>query len=196
MLTDIVIILDRSGSMHGQVNDTIGGVNAFIEKQREVEGQARVTVALFDHEIQILHDRMRLDEVPPLTTDTYIPRGGTALRDAVGKTLGNLREQQANEVEKPDATIVMIVTDGEDNHHNQEYTMDQVKALVKEATEKHGWEIHFLSAKLDAFRAGAQQMGIHTGTTMSWAGDKGGYNAAIDYMTLNATRVRMKKKQA
>ena len=143
-LTELVFILDRSGSMAGLEKDTIGGFNAMIEKQRGEPGEALISTVLFDNETEVIHDRIPLDRVPALTEKEYFVRGCTALLDAVGGAIhhiGNVHKY-AREEDRPEKTLFVITTDGMENASHF-YTYDQVKAMIQRQQEKYGWE--FLS---------------------------------------------------
>lgn len=152
-LTEIIFILDRSGSMHHLESDTIGGYNSFLEKQKSEEGEAVVTTVLFDDKYEVLHNRVDIKEVQPITNKEYFARGSTALLDAVGKTIKEAEHRQkfTAEAETPGKTIVVIITDGMENA-SQEYNLDTVKKMVTAQQEKHGWEFIFLGANIDAVK--------------------------------------------
>ena len=150
-LTEIVFILDRSGSMAGLEADTIGVFNAMIEKQKAEPGQALVSTVLFDSEIQVIHDRVPLEKIPPLTEKEYSVRGCTALLDAVGGAIhhiGNVHKY-AREEDRPEKTLFVITTDGMENA-SRRYSYDRVRAMVRRQQEKYGWEFLFLGANIDA----------------------------------------------
>ncbi len=150
-LTEIVFILDRSGSMAGLEADTIGGFNAMIEKQKGEPGQALISTVLFDNEIQVIHDRVPLGKIPPLTEKEYFVRGCTALLDAVGGVIhhiGNVHKY-AREEDRPEKTLFVITTDGMENA-SRRYGYDRVRAMVQRQQEKYGWEFLFLGANIDA----------------------------------------------
>ena len=156
-LTEIVFILDRSGSMAGLEADTIGGFNAMIEKQKAEPGQALVSTVLFDNEIQVIHDRVPLEKIPPLTEKEYFVRGSTALLDAVGGAIhhiGNVHKY-AREEDRPEKTLFVITTDGMENASHR-YTADQVRQMIKRQKEKYGWEFLFLGANIDAVQTAAR----------------------------------------
>ena len=156
-LTEIVFILDRSGSMAGLERDTIGGFNAMIAKQRREAGNAYISTVLFDNVSQVLHDRVRLDRVPVMTEKDYYVRGCTALLDAVGEAIrhiGNVHKY-AREEDRPEKTIFVITTDGMENA-SRVYTYEQVKRMIQEKQEKQGWEFLFLGANIDAAREAAR----------------------------------------
>ena len=150
-LTEMVFILDRSGSMQGLEKDTIGGFNSMIEKQRKEEGEALISTVLFDHEIEVIHDRESLDEVKDLTEEDYYVRGCTALMDAVGGAIhhiGNVHKYIRNE-DVPEHTIFVITTDGMENASTK-YTQEKIKKMIERQKEKYGWQFIFLGANIDA----------------------------------------------
>ena len=158
-LTEMVLILDRSGSMHGLEADTIGGFNSTIEKQKKVDGKAFVTTVLFDDVSEVIHDRVDLQKVKPITSNEYFVRGCTALLDAVGSTINHIKgiHKYARPEDVPAHTVVVITTDGYENA-SRKFTRDQVKSMIAEQ-EKAGWEFVFLGANIDAVEA-AGEIGI------------------------------------
>ena len=173
-LTEMLFILDRSGSMSGLETETIGGFNSLIEKQKKVEGSAIVSTVLFDGEMNVIHNRVDLKEVKELTDKEYYARGCTALLDAVGRSVKHIRKVQKAlpEEEKPEHTIVVITTDGEENS-SCEFTLDKVKRLVKRMQEKHCWEFLFMGANIDAISA-AGRIGISANRAVRYKSDKRG----------------------
>ena len=156
-LTELVFILDRSGSMAGLEADTIGGFNAMIDKQRAEAGEAYVSTVLFDNESTVIHDRVPLDKVPKLTNRDYYVRGCTALLDAVGGAIhhiGNVHKY-AREEDRPEKTLFVITTDGMENA-SRRYTYDKVKAQISRQKEQYGWEFLFLGANIDAAKEAAR----------------------------------------
>ena len=156
-LTEIVFILDRSGSMAGLEDDTIGGFNAMIEKQKNEEGDAFVSTILFDNYIEVIHDRVDIRKVRPMTRRDYYVRGCTALLDAVGRTIrhiGNVHKY-AREEERPEKTLFVITTDGMENA-SREYSYERVRRMIEHEKEKYGWEFIFLGANIDAAREAAR----------------------------------------
>jgi len=178
-LTEIVLIVDRSGSMEGLELDTVGGVNALIAKNKQLEGEALITTVLFDHEMLTLHDRLDIREVQPLTQRDYQPRGCTALLDAVGATIEHIamihRYLPATHV--PQHTIFAITTDGLENA-SKKFTYAQVKALIEKQTQA-GWEFLFLGANIDA-AAEAGRMGIAPTRAAQYVSDSQGSEVAYD----------------
>ena len=150
--TEIICILDRSGSMGGFEDDTIGGFNAFLERQRAVDGRARLTLVLFDDRYELLCKHTDLENVEPLSAKSYFVRGSTALLDAVGKSVNEAKGwiDGAHPDERPENVIVLVVTDGYENA-SKEYTGMQIRDLVA-ATQADGWEYVFLGADIDAFQ--------------------------------------------
>lgn len=158
--TEMVFVLDRSGSMSGLAADTIGGFNELIEKQKKIEGDAYVTTVLFDHEYEVLHDHVALGEVAPLTDKEYFARGSTALLDAVGRTIDSVgaRLAAAPEEERPEHVVFVITTDGRENS-SREYTAKQVREMIEHQQQKYSWQFVFLGANMDAVSE-ARNLGI------------------------------------
>lgn len=158
--TEMVFVLDRSGSMSGLAADTIGGFNELIEKQKKIEGDAYVTTVLFDHEYEVLHDHVALGEVAPLTGKEYFARGSTALLDAVGRTIDSVgaRLAAAPEEERPAHVVFVITTDGRENS-SREYTAKKVREMVEHQQQKYSWQFVFLGANMDAVSE-ARNLGI------------------------------------
>ena len=156
-LTEIVFILDRSGSMAGLEEDTIGGFNAMIRKQRREEGQAVVSTVLFDNHTEVIHDRIDIHNISPMTRKEYYVRGCTALLDAVGKSIrhiANIRKY-AREEDRPEKTVFVITTDGMENA-SREYSYEKVRRMIEHEKEKYGWEFLFLGANIDAAKEAAR----------------------------------------
>ena len=156
-LTEIVFILDRSGSMAGLEDDTIGGFNAMIEKQKAEAGSAYVSTVLFDNVSEVIHDRADLREIQPMTRKDYYVRGCTALLDAVGGAIhhiGNVHKY-AREEDRPEKTIFVITTDGMENA-SREYSYPRVRKMIQHQQETYGWEFLFLGANIDAAKEAAQ----------------------------------------
>lgn len=159
-LTEIIFILDRSGSMGYLTQDTIGGYNTFIENQKKEEGEALVSTILFDNKYEILHNGVNISDVQPLTDKEYYVRGMTALLDAVGKTINEVgdRLNKTKEEDKPSKVIMIITTDGQENN-SKEFNSQQIKDMITRQTEKYNWQFMFLGANIDAVRE-AESIGI------------------------------------
>lgn len=181
MKTEIICILDRSGSMGSMLTETIEGFNSFIDEQKAVKGKAKVTLVQFDNKYDVIYSGVKLKNVPVLDTNTFKPRGMTALLDAIGKTLTEQKERITNE-KWADKVIVVILTDGHENA-SQEFKTDTVKKLTKDAQDE-GWSFVYLGANQDAIVA-AQQFGIDTKSTLNVVS---GYAATSTGM-LSATRM-------
>ena len=189
-LTEIVFILDRSGSMAGLEADTIGGFNAMIEKQRKEPGEAIVSTVLFDNECEAIHDRVPLDRVPALTEREYFVRGCTALLDAVGgaiRHIGNVHKY-AREEDRPEKTLFVITTDGMENA-SRRFTYDRLKAMIKRQKERYGWEFLFLGANMDAAREAAR-FGIGADRAANYHADSEGTNVIYETVGEAITQVR------
>ena len=189
-LTEIVFILDRSGSMSGLEKDTIGGYNSLIKKQKKEEGEAYISTVLFDDRTEVLHDRVGLDKIKPMTEEEYYVRGCTALLDAVGGAIhhiGNVHKY-AREEDRPEKTLFIITTDGQENSSRM-YTYEKVKRMVERQKKKYGWEFLFLGANIDAV-AEAGRFGIKPERAVNYECDEIG--TAVNYRALNkaVSRVR------
>lgn len=170
-LSEIVFLLDRSGSMSGLEKDTIGGFNAMIEKQKKEEGEALISTILFDHEMKILHDRVPVQDVKPISEKDYQVRGCTALLDAMGGAIhhvGNVHKYARNE-DVPEHTIFVITTDGMENASSY-YSSSKVRTMVERQKEKYGWEFLFLGANMDAIAA-AKNFGIEEDKAVEYRSD-------------------------
>ena len=178
-MTELVFILDRSGSMSGLESDTIGGFNSMIAKQKRQTGEALVSTVLFDHESVVIHDRVPLEKVAPMTEEDYFTRGCTALLDAVGGAIhhiGNVHKYARKE-DVPQKTLFVITTDGMENA-SRIYSYDKVKAMIDHEREKYGWEFLFLGANIDA-AAEAKRFGIDADRAVDYKCDKQG--TALNY---------------
>lgn len=173
-ITEMVFILDRSGSMSGLESDTIGGFNSMIQKQKDLGGEAYVSTVLFDHTNEVLHSRVKLSEVQPMTKKEYHTRGSTALLDAVGRAINYISVVHNNAApeEVPEHTIFTIITDGMENSSHQ-YSRAQVKSMIEERQEKHGWEFLFIGANIDAVRE-ASHIGISARRAVNYVADAEG----------------------
>ena len=179
-ITEIVFILDRSGSMSGLEEETIGGYNSLIKKQRDLPGEAVVPTVLFDNQYEVLHDRINIKAVKPVTAEEYYVRGNTALLDAMGKTInkiGNAQKQTAPKY-RADKVIVVITTDGMENS-SREYSLKKVKSMVEHQQNKYGWEFLFLGANMDAIST-AGQMGIRADRASNFHADRDGVDVQYE----------------
>lgn len=180
MATEIVFVLDRSGSMSGLEGDVIGGFNSFVKEQQVLKDEARLTTVLFDDKYEILHERKNIKDVKPITKDEYYVRGSTALLDAIGKTIKTLKKQIA----RTDKVIFVINTDGYENA-SVEYTNEKIKELVEKMKNKRKWEFVFLGANIDSFATGRALGVTWTGNyTSSKEGVVSVYNT-VSTMTSN-----------
>jgi len=184
-LTELVFILDRSGSMGGLESDTIGGFNSLIDKQQKEDGEAIVSTVLFDDTCEVIHDREDIEKVSKLTEKEYYVRGCTALLDAVGGAIhhiGNVH-QYARSEDRPEKTLFVITTDGLENA-SKRYSFKDVKRMIERQKEKYGWEFLFLGANIDAIEV-AGQMGISEGRATNYHADCAG--TALNYKVLERT---------
>ena len=184
-LTEIVFILDRSGSMAGLEEDTIGGFNALIEKQRTEPGEAYVSTVLFDNFSEVIHDRVALDWVPKMTRKEYYVRGCTALLDAVGGAIKHIStvHRYAREEDRPEKTLFVITTDGMENA-SRRYHYPEVRQMIEKQKRDHGWEFLFLGANIDAAREAAR-FGITEDRAANYHADRQG--TAVVYEAVSET---------
>ncbi|OUP03985.1 hypothetical protein B5F36_07220 [Anaerofilum sp. An201] len=182
-LTELVFILDRSGSMQGLEGDTIGGFNAMLEKQKKEPGEAFVSTVLFDDHAEILHDRVKVEEVRPITDAEYYVRGCTALLDAIGgaiRHIGNIHKYARSE-DVPEHTLFVITTDGMENA-SRRYSAQEVKQMIQRQKEKYGWEFLFLGANIDAVQT-AGHLGITPDRAVNYHSDSMG--TRLNYETVS-----------
>ena len=182
-LTELVFILDRSGSMQGLEADTIGGFNSMIEKQKKEEGEAYVSAVLFDDRMEVLYDRVELQKVEPMTDRQYYVRGCTALLDALGGAIhhiGNVHKY-AREEDVPEKTIFVITTDGMENA-SRTYSLDRVRRMVERQQKQYHWEFLFLGANIDAI-AEASRFGIHASRAANYVHDSAGTKLNFDVLS-------------
>jgi von willebrand factor type A domain-containing protein len=178
---ELVFILDRSGSMGGLESDTIGGYNSMLSKQKkEKTGKVSVTTVLFDDQYELLYNQVPIEKVSPMTEEEYYVRGSTALLDAIGKTVMQVKANQ-DKKEIKDKVLFVIITDGMENA-SREYRADQIKKLIEERKEKNNWEFLFLGANIDAIGA-AKDLGIDSSRAVRFKSDKKG--TAKNYEVLN-----------
>jgi len=183
-LTELVFILDRSGSMSGLESDTIGGYNAMLKKQQQEAGEAVVTTVLFDDQYELLHDRINIKGIRPISAREYYVRGCTALLDAIGKTIQKIAnvQQHTSEEERAEKVLFVITTDGMENA-SKEYSYKKIRSLVEKQQKKYGWEFIFLGANIDAIAAAAD-LGISADRSANYHADSAGtqlnYEAVSD----------------
>ena len=189
-LTELVFILDKSGSMAGLETDTIGGFNAMIERQRQDQGEALVSTVLFSNRSTVIHDRVNLRKIEPLTERQYFVGGSTALIDAIGSAIhhiGNVHKY-AREEDRPEHTIFVITTDGMENASHA-YSSDEVKAMVQRQKEKYGWEFLFLGANIDAVETAAH-FGIGEDRAVTFHNDSEGQALNYAEVSIAVSQVR------
>lgn len=172
--TEIVFILDRSGSMALLADDTIDGYNSFIEEQKSLRGDSRLTTVLFNHEYSLLHDSIDLNKVKPIANKDYVPAGTTALLDAVGFTINfiNDRITHTSKEDKPNKVIFVITTDGNENA-SREFSKHRIKTMITHQTDEHGWKFLFLGANIDAITV-AESYGIAGGQSCNYTASAAG----------------------
>ena len=188
MKTEIVCIIDRSGSMQAIRQDAIGGFNQFLEAQKAVPGEALFTLALFDHEYLLVQDAVPLDNANPMSNETFVPRGTTALLDAIGRTVNSIGARLHASQSKPDKVIVLILTDGAENA-STEFSSAKIKEMIEHQQQKYAWEFVFLGANQDAITAGAA-IGIPAHNTVQFAADAQGTADAYRSMSVMSTAYR------
>ena len=189
-MTELVFILDRSGSMYGLEQDTIGGFNSMLEKQKQQPGDVFVTTILFDNKLEMLHDRLPLASVAPMTDKDYTVRGSTALLDAVGSTIHHIARihKYAHPDYRPEKTLFVIITDGMENA-SRKYSADKVKQMIERQKEKYGWEFIFLGANIDAVEA-AGNIGIAPEMAVNYHCDSQGTQLNYDVISEAVCAVR------
>ena len=189
-ITELVFILDRSGSMAGLESDTIGGFNAMIEKQKKETGECYISTVLFDNVSEVLHDRVRLSDIKPMTDKEYTVRGCTALIDALGGAIhhiGNIHKYARPE-DVPEHTMFIITTDGMENA-SQQYSSEQVKRMIERQKEKYGWEFLFIGANIDAVET-ARRYGINEDRAVNYNADAKGTGILYESVACAVTNVR------
>ena len=190
--TEMVFILDKSGSMAGLEDDTIGGFNSMIEKQRAIPGEAIVTTILFDSTISRLHDGVNIRNIEPMTSKDYTAGGCTALLDAVGTTISTVHTRQKKMEEKPDHTVFVIITDGAENS-SREYSYQEVQKMIRNRRKNSGWEFIFLGANIDAIET-AGSLGIHKDRAANYHADKKG--TAVNFEAVGSVLCTLRENGA
>ncbi len=195
--THITVILDRTGSMDSIRDDTIGGFNTFLKKQKEVPGIATFSLVQFDSQdpYEVIHDFKLIDVVPELTKETYVPRASTPLLDAMGRGINDL-EQKINVLDKkkqPEKVVMVIITDGLENA-SREFKRDQVMKMIQDKKENHNWQFVFLSADLDAIDE-AELLGVKASSSLAFMKDRRGLNDVFDSLSEKMCCFRINKSQ-
>ena len=195
-LIELVFILDRSGSMSGLETDTIGGFNSMIANQKKGEGEAIVSTVLFDDQAEVLHDRINIEKIEPMSDEQYYVRGCTALLDAVGGAIhhiGNIHKYARDE-DRPEKTLFIITTDGLENS-SKIYNYDRVKNMIERQKESFGWEFIFLGANIDAVEV-AGRFGIKASRAVNYESDSKGTQLNYRIISETVTRMRQTKSAA
>ena len=197
-LTEMVFILDMSGSMYSLTDDTIGGYNTLLNEQKAKEGEANVTTVLFNSKSKVIHDRKDIKKVKNLTSKEYVPMGNTAMLDAVGNTIQSIGQKLANmpEEERPGNVVVTIITDGMEND-SREFNWEQIQSMIKEQREKYSWIFTFIGANIDVMDI-SQRMGIDSRLAKSYTASKDGTGSVYKAMsmTLGASRSMTRKRNS
>ncbi len=195
-ITELVFVLDRSGSMHGLESDTIGGFNSMIKKQQTEEGLAYVSTVLFNEKSEVIYDRIQITEVPEMTEKDYIVGGSTALLDAIGSSIKHIRNihKYIRAEDIPEHTIFAITTDGLENTSHK-YDYESVKSLIEECQEKLGWEFLFFGANIDAISEAAK-VGIRAKSVTNYVADACGTSALYAELSeaISSFRTERRKK--
>lgn len=191
LTTEIIVIMDRSGSMHSTQDDAIGGFNSFAEEQRKVGGQCRLTLAQFNTDILTCCESKDIADVEPLNNKSYAPDGMTALLDAVGVTVTNAKKRFDNlsEDKRPEKVFVVVITDGHENS-SREYKKSQIKDIIEQYQNEHKWEFIFLGANIDAFAEGGG-LGVAVRSTLQYGATSVGTRAAYTSLSGGLKKARL-----
>lgn len=189
-VTEMVFILDRSGSMAGLESDTIGGFNSLIEKQKKLDGKAYVSTVLFDNLTEVIHDRVEIQNIKPMTEEEYFVRGCTALIDAIGGAIHHIANihKYARPEDVPSHTVFVIITDGAENA-SRHYTSDRVKAMIEKEKEQYGWEFMFIGANIDAVET-AREYGIDESRAVNYNADTVGTSIVYEAVESAVNSIR------
>lgn len=189
-VTEMVFILDRSGSMAGLESDTIGGFNSLIEKQKKLDGKAYVSTVLFDNLTEVVHDRVEIQNIKPMTEEEYFVRGCTALIDAIGGAIHHIANihKYARPEDVPSHTVFVIITDGAENA-SRHYTSDRVKAMIEKEKEQYGWEFMFIGANIDAVET-ARKYGIDESRAVNYNADTVGTSIVYEAVESAVNSIR------
>ena len=190
--THITVILDRSGSMESICDDTIGGLNAFVEQQKAGFGEATLTLVQFDSQdpYEVIHHFMPIGDVPALTRQTYVPRGSTPLLDALGRGINDIEASigKLNDDERPEKVIIAVITDGQENS-SREFSKEQVEKMIKSKSSEAGWEFMFLSADLNAIED-AQRLGFSRDATVAFEKSSHGVSCSMARLSESVSEIR------
>jgi uncharacterized protein YegL len=191
-LSEIICVIDSSGSMKLIKNDAIGGFNSFLNEQKKLPGEATLTLIQFNTDYEVIHENKPLSDVSPINDKDYIPRGSTALLDAIGKAVDSTGRRLANtpEENRPEKVIVAILTDGKENASTS-YDLSKIKDMIRHQKEKYSWEFIFLGANQDAF-AEAAKIGIDSKDTLNFAATDDGIRSAYSDMSNSISTYRKK----
>lgn len=189
-VTEMVFILDRSGSMAGLESDTIGGFNSLIEKQKKLDGKAYVSTVLFDNLTEVVHDRVEIQNIKPMTEEEYFVRGCTALIDAIGGAIHHIANihKYARPEDVPSHTLFVIITDGAENA-SRHYTSNRVKAMIEKEKEQYGWEFMFIGANIDAVET-ARKYGIDESRAVNYNADTVGTSIVYEAVESAVNSIR------
>ncbi|MFS0862361.1 vWA domain-containing protein [Fredinandcohnia sp. 179-A 10B2 NHS] len=192
-VTEVVFILDKSGSMSGLEADTIGGFNSMLKKQKQAEGEAFVTTVLFDHNYELLHDRINIRGISPITERDYEVGGTTALLDAIGFTIQKISnvQKRTSKEERADKVLFVITTDGMENA-SREFTSEKIKKMVQHQKEKYGWDFMFLGANIDAVSTAAE-FGIDEDFAVDYHADNIGTQLNYEMVSEAVEKIRSGK---
>ena len=192
-LTEVVFIIDESGSMHGLEGDTVGGFNSTVDKQKKLEGECLVSTVMFNTRSRVIHDRVNIRDIKEMTSADYCPSGSTALIDALGDSIRHIKmvHRYIREEDIPSKTMFVITTDGMENASHK-YSLSQVKSMIEDV-KKEGWEFVFLAANIDA-QGTAMGYGIDEGSCVNYVNDAKGNELKYECMCEAITSVRSNKK--